>query len=367
MRFILYLSILLAIITLMYSCSNNNTASTIETPTGTEPSLFTANAEDLTRTLVSPVLTSTVPDSTNVIYCASFQLAWNKLRQDYARGPVRLTGNPPFVDELNAGDFTQSDIAEASCLTLAGQYNEGVLDRIGQEMRDKFSAPMPNIQPFPRENRENSSDYMIYAYMEKKLIFANAFEHISQGINFAGTQVSAFGKINSRDDFAQQAILYMDTTGLAVELVPQGGTDCIYLAQMTQPTTLEAGWNILRQRLGHPGDTRCFGESDRLLIPKMNFSILRDYTELLGKRFVNATMQSYSISMAIQDIRFRLDERGAVLKSFAVIAATPCSAPIDETVYLEFDRPFLLCLKEKGIANPYFVMWVDNPELLVRQ
>jgi len=339
----------------------------IETPTGPEAPLFVAKAEDLTRTIVSPILTSTVPDSTNVIYCASFQLAWNILRHDYTRGPVRLDGNPPLVDELNVGNFKQSDIAEASCLTLTGLYNEGVLDRIGQEMRDRFSAPMPNIRSLPHGNLGNLSEYVIYAYMEKRLLFANAFEHIAQGINFAGTQVSAFGKIHSRDDYAQQVLVYKDAAGLAVELVPQGDTDCIYLAQMSKPATLQEGWNILRQRIEHPGDTRCFGEDDRLFIPKMNFSILRNYSELAGRKFINPAMQGWGISMVVQDIRFRLDEQGAVLKSFAVIGATPCSALIDETVCMVFDQPFLLCLKEKGKANPYFVMWVNNPEVLIQQ
>lgn len=33
---------------------------------------------------------------------------------------------------------------------------------------------------------------------------------------------------------------------------------------------------------------------------------------------------------------------------------------------LIFDRPFLLYLKEKDGKYPYFALWVDNPELLVK-
>jgi hypothetical protein len=31
---------------------------------------------------------------------------------------------------------------------------------------------------------------------------------------------------------------------------------------------------------------------------------------------------------------------------------------------LHFDRPFLIYLKKRDAARPFFVMWVDNAELL---
>jgi hypothetical protein len=31
-----------------------------------------------------------------------------------------------------------------------------------------------------------------------------------------------------------------------------------------------------------------------------------------------------------------------------------------------FDKPFLLCLKEKEAKYPYLAIWVDNSELLVK-
>jgi hypothetical protein len=30
-----------------------------------------------------------------------------------------------------------------------------------------------------------------------------------------------------------------------------------------------------------------------------------------------------------------------------------------------FDKPFLVVLERADAMSPYFVMWVDNPELLV--
>ena len=33
----------------------------------------------------------------------------------------------------------------------------------------------------------------------------------------------------------------------------------------------------------------------------------------------------------------------------------------------KFDRPFLVMLRKRGTEHPFFVMWVDNAELLQRR
>jgi len=35
--------------------------------------------------------------------------------------------------------------------------------------------------------------------------------------------------------------------------------------------------------------------------------------------------------------------------------------------HLIFDKPFLFCLKEKNGKYPYFAMWVDNAELMLKK
>ena len=64
------------------------------------------------------------------------------------------------------------------------------------------------------------------------------------------------------------------------------------------------------------------------------------------------------IALAAQTVRFRLDERGAVLKSEAIVWGG-----IGEQ--LIFDKPFLILLERRDARNPYFALWVGNAELLV--
>lgn len=100
------------------------------------------------------------------------------------------------------------------------------------------------------------------------------------------------------------------------------------------------------------------------MAPKMNYDVTRSYKEIIGKALVNPKAAGYFIAEAIQNIRFRLDEKGAVLKSEALIIA-PTAMPMNESRMMIFDKPFLVLMMKKGRNIPYFALWVDNPELLV--
>jgi hypothetical protein len=58
-------------------------------------------------------------------------------------------------------------------------------------------------------------------------------------------------------------------------------------------------------------------------------------------------------------MEFKLDRHGAEIFSSAYVS--PADGGPKE---LHFNRPFLLSLKKRDAARPFFVMWVDNAELL---
>jgi len=53
-----------------------------------------------------------------------------------------------------------------------------------------------------------------------------------------------------------------------------------------------------------------------------------------------------------------LDRSGAALKSESKMYSVPIPT------YFVLDRPFLIYMKKRDATAPYFVMWVDNAELL---
>jgi hypothetical protein len=95
----------------------------------------------------------------------------------------------------------------------------------------------------------------------------------------------------------------------------------------------------------------------------MHWKIEHRFKELEGvdKPLSNSSMQGLWIDPALQVIEFKLDQRGASVSSQAMIAAKK-GGPRE----LHFNRPFLIYMKKRDAKHPFFVMWVDNAELLIK-
>ena len=70
----------------------------------------------------------------------------------------------------------------------------------------------------------------------------------------------------------------------------------------------------------------------------------------------------------MQQIDFTLSRTGVILKSEARLgAAGGIQRSLTTPRHLHFDKPFLICVKKRQTgATPFFIMWVDNAELLRR-
>jgi hypothetical protein len=72
-----------------------------------------------------------------------------------------------------------------------------------------------------------------------------------------------------------------------------------------------------------------------------------------------------------QFVEFKMDRTGASVRSGAFVA----TGLLDGHDYEEdtnpdhyhFDRPFLIVMKKRGANHPFFVMWVENAELLCKR
>src|SRR5262245_9268404 len=97
------------------------------------PMAFRGPSDQLRQTLVVPTLDSPIEDGKTVVWCASFQLAWNRLRDDIARGPVRLDGALAVADRLNHGELSEEDLAPGSAFAAAGRVERSEERRVGKD------------------------------------------------------------------------------------------------------------------------------------------------------------------------------------------------------------------------------------------
>jgi hypothetical protein len=99
---------------------------------------------------------------------------------------------------------------------------------------------------------------------------------------------------------------------------------------------------------------------DTLLVPNMSWRIEHHFQELEGtdKVFFNPPLQGLYLDTALQGIQFTMDRNGAAVASSAWLGAK--GGPRD----FHFNRPFLVYMKKRDAKHPFFVMWVENAELL---
>lgn len=330
------------------------------------PPILDAKAEDLRATHVSAVLGAPIQPGTNLLWCATFQLAWNEATEFFGEG-LSFVEDVPLAATLNRKEFNKGDLDEASYVTFGGVFSPGVPDRIQREVSRKFG---PDFNPQLASPPTANTVAFFYACLSKNLAFEKEFQRIEHPLVFGTNEVAAFGiepgypgswRLRQQVRFLD----YQNTNDFIIELKTSSKTDTLLLAKMPpQQTLAETVKEVTRRASGHASPDVGFNS---LLIPKTDFQLTRTYGELLDKHLAlkrTTDWNGYWIAVAEQNVRFRLDEKGAALKSEASVAVAS-EATLAEPVDLVFDKPFLVLLQRVGADSPYFALWIDNAELLV--
>jgi hypothetical protein len=326
-------------------------------------------ATDVVATLDTPIRAGK-----NAVWCASFLSAWKTLETDLAKGPISLQGSPQLAASLNAAADPRAQIPPESLYVAAGWNQKGIIAQISDDLKRRFPAKarptFPGIRP---------DSFVAYAYLEASLKFSIPYFQNRKPMVFSDsggkkTELASFG-VGEEDAYAyfklrrQPKVLFKTADkrniSRAAECVLD--LDCnsqpnqIVLALMEPRASLAATLAAVEERVAsakpvaHSGN---LGPNDVLLVPDIVWRISHRFAELEGREFANTALKGQRMDVAQQDIQFCLNRGGAELKSEAKTFYRPIPT------YYVFDRPFLLYMKKRGSDQPYFVMWVDNVELL---
>lgn len=335
---------------------------------------YDGSSAGLSQTTIIPTLDTPSPNGKNIIWCSSFQLAWNELKNDVIREPVQVTGAEALAERLNTANQSSADLLAESYYAAAGIVGDGIVPTIQSEMARRFpSEPVPQFNSMP-------PDWIIaYSYLEAYIKFTTPFRPAETGLVFTDSQgnqtnVDSFGiwscylpqykKIVEQVDilyYLRDPNDYHRALEFAVDLCKFTKPYQVVVACIQPKDTLAQTLAYLQDKIANPTEDQFssrLGSNDTLLVPNMFWKITHHFQELIDKKLANPGFAGMPIMTASQMIQFRLDRTGAMLKSEALlnIAAIPRD--------FICDRPFLIYLKKRDAQHPFFVMWVDNAELL---
>jgi len=329
--------------------------------------LLEKDVDELADTSISPHLEATVDKNKNLIWCASFQLAWNEACDRFGV-PIRLEDEPAMVPVLNGRKVTKRHVHDEAFLAVAGTTDEGVREKIIAGVEKKFAGCVrPRLLPASTASPE---ELVVYAVLYRRLSFPVPFEDLAEPVFFGGKAVRNFGANSALEPeyetmYSQVRVHdYRTADDFVLELKTDSDTDQFVLAKLPEPgATLVETVELAVKRLND--DPAPMRSSDVLRIPRIDFDLVKRFGELVGKRVLLGNVETdIRVFEAVQSVRFSLDEKGLELKSEAQVSFG-CGARGPGKWRLVFDKPFLLFLRKAGTDLPYFAVWVGHPEILV--
>ena len=165
---------------------------------------------------------------------------------------------------------------------------------------------------------------------------------------------------------------YKSDDDFIVSLQPKDVKEWIILAKIAPADTLQRTVDAVRSRIRTSGlkpEQQMLRADESLVVPMLNIDVRQSYDKLCRKIITTpGPLDGWFIALALQGIRFRLDEEGAMLKSEALMAEAAAEriapAQRERPRELLFDKPFLILLERHDAQRPYFGLWVGNTELL---
>ncbi len=292
------------------------------------------------RTAFVPVPNHPGEPGDNIIYAASFALAWDSLC-GFMGGDQEST--LPLIRRLNASRKEEKSL-------LPGDYQAEV-EVIGDEIK-------------------------VVAAFQRNLPFAVPFDKVEGGMVFGKkSTVKAFGMPVFNHALAGQieVLYYNDDDRFVIRLTPGPEQDEMILAKgfgegeklsnMRSRVQAAIAKGRKEKAKGRHAWKYFIGEEDEVKIPVVRFNLSTAFSDLIGQ-LVAVRGQMLQIKVAEQRTAFELDEKGVIIESEAVIRDS-AAAVFDEVLpvkHLYFDEPFLVMVSRKGKEHPYFMMKVANVE-----
>lgn len=312
---------------------------------------------DTKNIITTLTLDDEIDQNTDTIWCATFQLIWNDLKNDLAKQDIVFTPQLKIVENLNKETFTTNDLSEKYYYKKLGTPSLKLKQEIEKGIKEKFNEKSDILDDFNWEARD-PKDYFLYAMLKKNFEFEKVFEEFENGAFKNCNNVKYFGiKKNSESEELRkqvQILYYNSKDDFAIKLKSKQEDEVIICKNPKGNTFNEIYTNIDKQTSTYKG-SKNLQEGELLKIPNIKIKQKTEFEEIQNKRFHFSNGDVYEIEKALQTIEFELDKTGGKIKSEAGMMVQAESALIQNEIReFSIDNTFAIFLIEKGKQKPYF-------------
>ncbi|MEO6303728.1 MAG: hypothetical protein ABIP51_11220 [Bacteroidia bacterium] len=312
------------------------------------------NLTDYQKTDFLPTLQNKISNKKNSIYCATLLFAWDKVK-NIIQAPLKIEER--FNDLILLNNSTSYiDVLKENEYSASGEIHDGLI-----QAKAEFKKSLP---------------------FEIKLTSFN------NKLLFDKSDVASFGNLGKdlEQDFVRdiqiskiiQILYYKNDDNFIIKLSPKDTCHEIILFKSKEIFTtmgqviskIEDNIKIgLKEGKNEKLNWKYFlTVNDDIIIPKFKFNIETNYKNIEQNVF-QTNSKKFQIESMWQRTAFCLDESGAEIESEAMVAAAMEEEDEEKPKpkKMVFDKPFFLMVKRVENKSPYFAMWTNNSELMIKE
>ena len=298
----------------------------------------------------------------DTIWCGTFQLIWNDLKNDLVKQDIVFTPQLEVVENLNKETFTTKDISEAYYYKKIGTPSLVLKKEIEKAIKDKFNETSDILDDFEWENRD-PKNYFLYAMLKKEFKFEKAFEELNNDYFGQYDNIKYFGiKSRDKEELREQVnvLYYNSEDDFAIKLITKQEDEVILCKNPEGKSFNEIFKNITDKEKNYVGN-KYMAKGEKLKVPNIKLKEKTEFTEIQDKPYQFSNGDVYSIEKAIQTIEFELDRTGGKIKSEAGMMNKAESAlQMDEPRKFYIDDTFAIFLIEEDKQIPYFAGLIND-------
>ena len=353
------LKILLAIIILLLICVlvfNSKKQGKDEKQEYGEKNVFNSNNE------IKTALTLNDKIQNDTIWCGTFQLLWNDLKNNLAKQNIEFNPQKQVVKNLNEETFTINDISDKYYYKKIGVPTIQLKQEIENAIKEKFNETSNILDNFEWD-KKSEKDYFLYAMLKKEFSFEKEFEDLEKGSFGSYEKVNYFGirKNNDSGKLREQVevLYYNNKDNFAIKIKTKQEDEVMLCKNPKGNTFNEMYQNINQEKINYSG-SKVLEEKEILKVPNIKVNQKTEFEEIENEPFLFENGDRYLIEKALQTIQFDLDKKGGKIKSEAGMMINKADLLLGESREFAIDNTFAIFLKEEGKDNPYFAAKIDD-------